>query len=650
MKNKDFLLTQGTVTKLLRNNTFNIECDNGKMVKAGVAARFRTPTGGRRAKLVIGDRVMIAVPLGDLEKGQIKMCRGCQVIIRKKKKRRYVYCRENPKHKQRQEIPVNKNVAVALTRIYGIGKARAQVIINNINIQGQKKVRDLVEEEVKLISKEISKFLVEGQLKEKIKKDISKQARIGTYRGLRLSRDPCPLPLKQSTRHNGRTARLHGRRRQTKGIAKTKKIKKVSEGRGIIHGTFSFNNTILDLSKENGDVLTTVSAGSVDLGNNKKVTGTKKGTPFMAEKVAKEIIRRAVEFGVYNVELHVKKVGAGRDTVIKTIQEAKSLNLEALVDTTPIPLGGEIEETTVKDHPNTASFVFRHLPTTMGVTIGNYLRRILISCVSGLAPVGVIISDKNGSVTSKYTTLEGVVETTVYLISNLKQIILEEKKLKEEIICLEIKVENKTKEERIVTAGDFLKSKEVQIKNPELYLATVAPGGEHFEEEENVISLDADYSPVKSGYEGDQVNFEVNTAVVSLTKEEEELTLTVSTNGAVKPKNALLEVLQMSQNLYGKIIDSLNTKEDTLHSRRMALRYLVNKKHLGIVDKLFTEVYNLCLQIPKGYVSTYKFIAEFLNSSPRAVGQALKNNPSSPIIPCHRIIASNYFIGGFWGE
>ena len=75
-----------------------------------------------------------------------------------------------------------------------------------------------------------------------------------------------------------------------------------------------------------------------------------------------------------------------------------------------------------------------------------------------------------------------------------------------------------------------------------------------------MISLDTDYSPVKSDYEGDQVNFEVNTEVVSLTKGEEELKLTVSTNGAVKPKDALLEVLQMSQNLHGKIIDSLNIK------------------------------------------------------------------------------------------
>src|SRR5271169_3955182 len=91
----------------------------------------------------------------------------------------------------------------------------------------------------------------------------------------------------------------------------------------------------------------------------------------------------------------------------------------------------EIEEITAKDHPNTSFFVFRHLPTTMGVTIGNYLRRLLISCVSGLAPVGVVIADKNGPVKSKFTTLEGVVETTVYLVLNLKKIILEGKKPQE---------------------------------------------------------------------------------------------------------------------------------------------------------------------------------------------------------------------------
>jgi len=71
MNNNNFLTTEGKVIKLLRNNIFRIECDNGKIVNANVAARFRTPTGSRRARLVIGDRVVVELSLGDLEKGQI---------------------------------------------------------------------------------------------------------------------------------------------------------------------------------------------------------------------------------------------------------------------------------------------------------------------------------------------------------------------------------------------------------------------------------------------------------------------------------------------------------------------------------------------------------------------------------------------------
>jgi len=121
----------------------------------------------------------------------------------------------------------------------------------------------------------------------------------------------------------------------------SKKIEKVSSGRGMIHGKFSFNNTIFDLSKENGEVLTVVSAGNVDLGNNKKVTGTKKGTEFMAIKVAEEIIKEAEEFGIRDVtEIRVQGIGAGRDRSIKRILEEKSLNVRALGDGTPVPHGG----------------------------------------------------------------------------------------------------------------------------------------------------------------------------------------------------------------------------------------------------------------------------------------------------------------------
>ena len=123
--------------------------------------------------------------------------------------------------------------------------------------------------------------------------------------------------------------------------AKSKKIEKVSSGRGIIHSKFSFNNTIFDLSKENGEVLTVVSAGSVDLGNGKRVTGTKKSTEFMAIKVAEEIIKKAAEFGIHNiVEVQARGIGVGRDRAIKRVLEEKSLNVGALSDTTPIPHGG----------------------------------------------------------------------------------------------------------------------------------------------------------------------------------------------------------------------------------------------------------------------------------------------------------------------
>ncbi|KAI7822014.1 6-O-methylguanine DNA methyltransferase [Gamsiella multidivaricata] len=66
------------------------------------------------------------------------------------------------------------------------------------------------------------------------------------------------------------------------------------------------------------------------------------------------------------------------------------------------------------------------------------------------------------------------------------------------------------------------------------------------------------------------------------------------------------------------------------------------------------QVYDLCLQIPEGQISTYKHISDALKSSSRAVGQALKVNPYAPLpVPCHRVLDSKLYIGGYmgqWGE
>ncbi len=62
------------------------------------------------------------------------------------------------------------------------------------------------------------------------------------------------------------------------------------------------------------------------------------------------------------------------------------------------------------------------------------------------------------------------------------------------------------------------------------------------------------------------------------------------------------------------------------------------------------KVYKIVKKIPKGKTTTYKAIAFKLNTSPRAVGQALKVNPFAPKVPCHRVIMSNGEIGGYNGN
>jgi len=63
------------------------------------------------------------------------------------------------------------------------------------------------------------------------------------------------------------------------------------------------------------------------------------------------------------------------------------------------------------------------------------------------------------------------------------------------------------------------------------------------------------------------------------------------------------------------------------------------------------RVYQALLEIPKGRVTTYKILGEHINcKSAQAIGQALRKNPFAPEVPCHRVITSDYAIGGYSGE
>jgi methylated-DNA-[protein]-cysteine S-methyltransferase len=83
------------------------------------------------------------------------------------------------------------------------------------------------------------------------------------------------------------------------------------------------------------------------------------------------------------------------------------------------------------------------------------------------------------------------------------------------------------------------------------------------------------------------------------------------------------------------------------HSERDAFRTEAGKR----VPPHHWAVYDLIREIPAGKVSTYKDVCATLGEgSPRSVGGALRNNPFAPHIPCHRVIASSFFVGGFKGE
>jgi small subunit ribosomal protein S11 len=120
--------------------------------------------------------------------------------------------------------------------------------------------------------------------------------------------------------------------KKRKRITKKKKRIKVEEGMAYIYSTF--NNTIITMTNLNGDVLCWSSAGEVGF------KGTKKGTPFAAQKTAEQVARKAKEgFQLGRVSVVVKGPGSGRETAIRTLQAA-GLRVISIKEATPIPHNG----------------------------------------------------------------------------------------------------------------------------------------------------------------------------------------------------------------------------------------------------------------------------------------------------------------------
>lgn len=114
------------------------------------------------------------------------------------------------------DLPKDKRIEIGLTYIYGIGRSRANQILNDLKIDKNKKVKDLEDKEIAMIKDYIEKnFRVEGDLRTEVNLNIKRLMEIGCYRGLRHRMG---LPVRgQRTRTNARTR---------KGVRKTVPNKK----------------------------------------------------------------------------------------------------------------------------------------------------------------------------------------------------------------------------------------------------------------------------------------------------------------------------------------------------------------------------------------------------------------------------------------
>ncbi len=100
-------------------------------------------------------------------------------------------------------VPNHQHAEVALTAIYGIGRARAQAILVAAGVQGNRKIKDLNDSELERIRESVAKFSVEGDLRREVSMSIKRLMDLGCYRGVRHRKG---LPVRgQRTRTNART-------------------------------------------------------------------------------------------------------------------------------------------------------------------------------------------------------------------------------------------------------------------------------------------------------------------------------------------------------------------------------------------------------------------------------------------------------------
>ena len=226
-----------------------------------------------------------------------------------------------------------------------------------------------------------------------------------------------------------------------------------------------------------------------------------------------------------------------------------------------------IECLEVDDANNYAKFVCEPLERGYGVTIGNSLRRILLSSLPGCA----ITSVKIEGVLHEFSCLPNVVEDVPEIIVNLKNVRMKFDGNEEKMLRIEAKREGE------VLAGDIITDGTVEILNPDLHIATIAQGGSlniemtadkgrgYNSSEKNkkqnqdisVLPIDSIYTPVK------KVNYQVENTRVGQMVDYDKLVIEVWTDGSLKAYEALSLAAKVMTGHLELFIDLSETTKNT---------------------------------------------------------------------------------------
>jgi DNA-directed RNA polymerase subunit alpha len=203
----------------------------------------------------------------------------------------------------------------------------------------------------------------------------------------------------------------------------------------------------------------------------------------------------------------------------------------------------KIEAVDMSDDHRYGKFIVEPLERGYGITLGNSLRRILLSSLPGAAVTSIQID----GVLHEFSTIAGVVEDTTEIILNLKKLALKIHSDEEKILEIDVQGEG------VVRAGDIRADSDVEILNPDLHIATLAEdahlrmrmtanrGRGYVNAEKNkredqpigMIPVDSIYTPVE------RVNFQVENTRVGQVTNYDKLTLEVWSNGSLSPDEAV---------------------------------------------------------------------------------------------------------------